>query len=191
MHTFFIALGGQFNLDASDDHVRDLWKKRRHARPPDAGSNIRKLMSTTTYKRRRARQILSQSTGVDDDKEEGSSNRVDGQEQTQDTQDEDFQTQGFVYHESDSEQLWEVEEILEEKRGRFLVKWAGADDNGKPWDSSWVPREDVTDDLVEEWRVKKAKEKKEKERKRKGKAAAKRRTDATCACSIQTYMIFI
>lgn len=161
-----------------------LWIGRRFdgTRPAQQiqSSHNQNSSMPTTYKRQRARQILTQSGGSDD-KEEGPSNWVDSQEKSQDTQDEDFQTQGFEYHESDSEQLWEVEEIMEESKGRFLVKWAGTDDRGNPWDNSWVPREDVTDDLVAEWREKKAKEK---EKKRKEKAASRRRTVTKSKCSL-------
>ena len=83
--------------------------------------------------------------------------------------DSEFETQGFEPHEDDSDQLWDVETILEEKNnGRYLlVKWLGTDERGKPWENSWVPREDVTDDLVQEWKKKKKAKRAERSRKKK------------------------
>ena len=87
----------------------------------------------------------------------------------------EFETQGFEPHEDDSDQLWDVETILNEKNGGryLLVRWIGADENGKPWEDSWVPREDVTDDLVQEWKKKKAAKKAERGRKRREQRRAK------------------
>lgn len=82
-----------------------------------------------------------------------------------DGSDDEFATQGFMPHESDAEQLWDVVKIHGERNGMYLVEWGGADENGKLWSNSWVPREDVTDDLVEAWKKKKAVVKKEKARK--------------------------
>ncbi|KAF8900722.1 hypothetical protein CPB84DRAFT_1621508, partial [Gymnopilus junonius] len=49
--------------------------------------------------------------------------------------------------------LWEVIEILEEKKGKYRVQWAGEDPNTmKPWPPQWVPKQDVTDDLVVDWK---------------------------------------
>ena len=71
-----------------------------------------------------------------------------------------YSTQGFESRESDDEdpetKLWDVVDILDERNGFFLIKWAGVDEHGEPWKNSWVPRVDVTDDLVKEWRMKKA-----------------------------------
>ena len=106
------------------------------------------------------------------------------QQQEDDEDEEDFQTQGFDFRDSDSDdQLWEVEYIKSERKDgtEFLVKWAGVDDNGKPWKDSWVPREDVTDDLVQDWRQKQAAEKKQKEKKRKGRLSIRKKTDSKCA----------
>ena len=132
-----------------------------------------------TYKRQRARQILSQSQSNNESDDDNAS-----EEQRDDSQ--DYATQGFIVHESDSEQLWQVEEIMDERNGRFLVKWAGTDENEKPWESSWVPREDVTDDLVTEWRERRAREKrekqKEKNKKRRQNAAYRKKMDSNCAC---------
>lgn len=87
----------------------------------------------------------------------------------------EFETQGFEPREDDSDQLWDVETILNEKNGGryFLVRWLGTDENGKRWEDSWVPREDVTDDLVQEWKKKKAAKKAEKGRRRKEQRQAK------------------
>ena len=83
-----------------------------------------------------------------------------------DFSDEDFATQGFVPHESDTEQLWNVVAILKERGNgeMFLVQWEGADEEGNPWPNSWVPRADITNDLVEAWNRKQAEMKKEKAR---------------------------
>lgn len=88
--------------------------------------------------------------------------------------DVDFSTQGFVAHESDQEQLWNVVEIRGERKGMYLIQWEGADENGNPWEDSWVPREDVTDDLVEVWKEKKRTEKKDKAKKKAEKRERKR-----------------
>lgn len=61
----------------------------------------------------------------------------------------------FVPRPDDDEgTLWEVEEIIAEKKGRFLIKWKGVDGNGQAWPESWCKREDITDDVVQEWRLK-------------------------------------
>lgn len=64
----------------------------------------------------------------------------------------------FEPHSDDDEEgrIWEVEGILAEKKGKFLVRWKGTDENGKPWPDSWLNREDITDDVVQEWRLKQA-----------------------------------
>ncbi|KAL5484991.1 hypothetical protein ACEPAI_7633 [Sanghuangporus weigelae] len=79
--------------------------------------------------------------------------------------DSEFQTQGFEPRESDAEQLWDVIAIRAERNGKYLIQWAGADENGNPWPDSWVPREDVTDDLVEAWKKEKAARERERGRK--------------------------
>lgn len=86
-----------------------------------------------------------------------------------DVDDTEFETQGFETQDGDSDQLWDVLEILaENKKNRtFLLKWGGADEDGNPWPDSWVPREDVTDDLVAEWKAKQAAKRKENARKKK------------------------
>lgn len=73
----------------------------------------------------------------------------------------DYETQ-FIPKEGDEDNLWAVEKILAEKGNRYLLKWSGTDSNGKPWDDSWVPKEDVTDDLIAEWKLQKALERKKK-----------------------------
>ncbi|KAL5523990.1 hypothetical protein ACEPAG_8163 [Sanghuangporus baumii] len=77
----------------------------------------------------------------------------------------EFQTQGFEPRESDAEQLWDVIAIRAERNGKYLIQWAGADENGNPWPDSWVWREDVTDDLVEAWKKEKAARERERGRK--------------------------
>ncbi|KAK1230159.1 hypothetical protein PQX77_006753 [Marasmius sp. AFHP31] len=70
----------------------------------------------------------------------------------------DFETQ-FVPQENDDETLYRVIEITEEdtRRKRYKVRWAGNDPKTKkPWDQSWVKKSDCTNDLVMEWKRKKA-----------------------------------
>ncbi|KAK2467658.1 hypothetical protein APHAL10511_000513 [Amanita phalloides] len=62
----------------------------------------------------------------------------------------------FQPREDDDETLWEVIAIIGEKKGYYRVKWAGLDDAGKPWAPSWVPKGDVTADLVKQWKIQKA-----------------------------------
>lgn len=63
----------------------------------------------------------------------------------------------FQPRDDDEETLWDVIEILREKKSHYFVKWAGVDpQTGKPWASSWVGKGDVTDDLVEKWKTQKA-----------------------------------
>jgi hypothetical protein len=67
----------------------------------------------------------------------------------------------------DNETLWSVLEIVKEDKRRYLVKWEGTDpDTGKPWDPSWVPKTDCTDDLIYEWKLMKAKKAKARKKKR-------------------------
>jgi hypothetical protein len=71
----------------------------------------------------------------------------------------------------DDETLWTVLEIVKENRDKYLVKWEGVDpDTGKPWDLSWVPKRDCTNDLIHDWKVSKAKKTQARKRKRKGKS---------------------
>lgn len=62
----------------------------------------------------------------------------------------------FIPQEND--ELWAVERILAENGKRYLIKWAGVDGNGKEWENSWVPKHDVTNDLIQEWKALKRKE---------------------------------
>lgn len=71
----------------------------------------------------------------------------------------------FVAQSGDEEVMWEVEEITAEKGQQYKVKWAGVDpDTKKPWPQSWVSKEDCTDELVMEWKVKQAEQRKAKEK---------------------------
>ena len=79
--------------------------------------------------------------------------------------DSEFETQGFEPRESDSEQLWDVIAIRGERNGMYLIQLEGADDDGNPWPDSWVPRADVTNDLVEAWKKEKAMKRRERGRK--------------------------
>ena len=60
-------------------------------------------------------------------------------------------TSHFVPKDDDDETLWDVKKILDERADRYLIRWAGVDPAGRPWEDSWVPRCDVTDDLVLDW----------------------------------------
>jgi len=60
----------------------------------------------------------------------------------------------FIPQEGDEETLWKVIEIIDERKKDYLVKWEGIDpDKNKPWDPSWVPKHDCTDDLVASWKL--------------------------------------
>jgi hypothetical protein len=62
----------------------------------------------------------------------------------------------FIPQEGDEETLWKVIEIIDEKKKAYLVKWEGVDpETNKPWDPSWVPKHDCTDDLVAAWKLSK------------------------------------
>ncbi|KAL4079922.1 hypothetical protein V8B97DRAFT_666036 [Scleroderma yunnanense] len=64
----------------------------------------------------------------------------------------------FVPQENDDELLYEVEEITAERGDKYKVRWAGMNPaTGKPWPQDWVSKHDCTDDLVQEWKAKKAK----------------------------------
>ncbi|KAI5120075.1 hypothetical protein M0805_002636 [Coniferiporia weirii] len=102
-----------------------------------------------------------------------------------DADETEYETQGFEPKEEDSDDLWDVVEILAEKSRTYLIKWAGADPEGNPWPDSWVPRQDVTDDLVSEWKAKKAAKRKIKRRKSKDLQEWKR-TGSTTTMSTRT-----
>ena len=60
----------------------------------------------------------------------------------------------FQPREDDDQLLWEVTDIISEKRGFYKVRWKGDDPaTGKPWAPSWVSKGDVTDDLVKSWKL--------------------------------------
>lgn len=66
---------------------------------------------------------------------------------------------GFISDSKDDENLWEVEKIVDERKGQYKVKWAGINpDTGKAWDLDWVNKRDCTDGLVEEWKWRKTRE---------------------------------
>ncbi|KAI0801062.1 hypothetical protein C8Q74DRAFT_1364713 [Fomes fomentarius] len=72
---------------------------------------------------------------------------------------EPYETQ-FVPKENDENELWDVIAIVAERPQQFKVKWKGIDPaTRKPWKDSWVSKEDCTDDLIREWKVKQAKKK--------------------------------
>ena len=66
----------------------------------------------------------------------------------------------FIPKEDDDETLWEVIEITAEKGKLYKVRWKGIDPRTrKPWPQSWVAKQDCTDDLVREWKLKQGKKK--------------------------------
>ena len=94
-----------------------------------------------------------------------------GKKKQKQTSDDEVELSGyetqFIPQSDDDEKLWSVEEILQEKGNRYLLKWAGVDDNGKPWPNSWVPKHDVTNDLIVQWKELKKQRKQDKESKKK------------------------
>lgn len=58
----------------------------------------------------------------------------------------------FIPKSDDEETLYNVECILAERRGQYLVKWEGVDENGGDWPHDWVPKADCTPELVKEWK---------------------------------------
>lgn len=85
---------------------------------------------------------------------------------TDDEVEKGYETQ-FIPQSDDDEKLWAVEEILAEKGKKYLLRWAGTDEDGKPWPNSWVPKYDVTNDLITQWKELKKKRKLDKEVKKK------------------------
>ncbi|CAE6495641.1 unnamed protein product [Rhizoctonia solani] len=67
-----------------------------------------------------------------------------------------YETQ-FEAHSDDGENLYNVEKILAEKGGKYLVQWEGIDPTtGEKWAPDWVPKTDCTDDLIADWKREKA-----------------------------------
>ncbi|KAA1102203.1 hypothetical protein PGT21_036778 [Puccinia graminis f. sp. tritici] len=51
--------------------------------------------------------------------------------------------------------LWEAIEILEEKGGKYYIKWAGIDPaTQEPWEPTWEPKSMANAALVADWRSK-------------------------------------
>lgn len=50
------------------------------------------------------------------------------------------------------ENVWSVSEILDHKmeQGKhyFLVRWEGTNEKGKPWDDTWEPKQNISQDLI-------------------------------------------
>lgn len=66
----------------------------------------------------------------------------------------------FSAHSSDSaSNFWDVKRVLKEWNGKYLVEWAGVDEYGKPYPQSWIPKEDCTDALIEDWKATKPQKK--------------------------------
>ncbi|CAE6471966.1 unnamed protein product [Rhizoctonia solani] len=67
-----------------------------------------------------------------------------------------YETQ-FEVRSDDGENLYNVEKILAEKGGKYLVQWEGIDPTtGEKWAPDWVPKTDCTDDLIADWKREKA-----------------------------------
>ncbi|CAE6516196.1 unnamed protein product [Rhizoctonia solani] len=67
-----------------------------------------------------------------------------------------YETQ-FEARSDDEENLYNVERILAERGGRYLVQWEGVDPTtGEKWAPDWVPKTDCTDDLIADWKREKA-----------------------------------
>ncbi|KAG2004813.1 hypothetical protein CC2G_003331 [Coprinopsis cinerea AmutBmut pab1-1] len=50
------------------------------------------------------------------------------------------------------EDFWPIVGILAEDKKRYKVRWDGTDPKtGRPWPDSWVPKEDVTEDVEDDW----------------------------------------
>lgn len=65
----------------------------------------------------------------------------------------------FVPGLSDDVDLWEVKRVLDERDGLVKVDWAGVDPRTmKRYRPTWVKRRDVTDDVVLDFRAKKARQ---------------------------------
>jgi hypothetical protein len=63
----------------------------------------------------------------------------------------------FVPKDTDEQELFNVECIVDERRGEYQVRWEGVNpETGRPWALDWVKKSDCTDDLVAEWKEKKA-----------------------------------
>ena len=77
----------------------------------------------------------------------------------------------FIPQSDDEEQLYSITRIVKERTHQYLVEWEGVDENGKPWENTWVPKCDVTEDAKKQWR--------EEERKRKLANAARRKSRAS------------
>lgn len=69
----------------------------------------------------------------------------------------------FSADESDDEIIYDVIEIVKERKGQYLVRWDGVDPKGKPWPDTWIDKHEVVEDIVEEWTLKKLQRKTEKQ----------------------------
>jgi hypothetical protein len=54
-----------------------------------------------------------------------------------------------------NDQVWSVSSILDHKtssgKDLFLVRWEGLDASGKPWDDTWEPKENISQDLIQQY----------------------------------------
>lgn len=74
----------------------------------------------------------------------------------------------------EDDELYEVLEIIGERKNEYRVRWAGNDPKTKkPWLPSWVPKHDCTDDLVIIWKKQQRKQKEERTRAKEAKKTVK------------------
>ncbi|EJD41842.1 hypothetical protein AURDEDRAFT_153053 [Auricularia subglabra TFB-10046 SS5] len=59
------------------------------------------------------------------------------------------------YDPESAEKLWDAIGILDERRGEYLVDWAGYDEHGKRWEPTWTAKANCTDALIIAWKKKK------------------------------------
>ncbi|WWC61721.1 uncharacterized protein I303_104306 [Kwoniella dejecticola CBS 10117] len=67
----------------------------------------------------------------------------------------------FISDQEGSDKMWEVSEILDERgparTGDYLVRWKDVDPHTKkPYEPSWTKKEGCTQDLIDDWKARKA-----------------------------------
>jgi hypothetical protein len=65
----------------------------------------------------------------------------------------------YVSQSGDSENMWEVKCILDERgpraTGEYLLQWEGVDpQTGEPWGPTWEAKEGCSTELIREWKDK-------------------------------------
>lgn len=82
-------------------------------------------------------------------------------------------TYKFVPKSDDDEELWEAKAILKERVHEYLIDWEGNDNDGKPWEPSWVHKREVTEPLRKAWEAEKRKAKAEVARRKRERSKSK------------------